>query len=55
MVAIDKETMVLVVIPSLKKYPTHNAYIIIPTPKPINRVGHNNPSIPATVYFVPQI
>ena len=50
-----KDTNVFVVIPSLKKCPTNKAYTNIPIPKPINLVGHNKPSIPATVYLVPQI
>ena len=54
-IAKANEIIVLGPIPSLKKWLTNRAYIIIPIPNPTNLVGHIIPSKPCTVYLVPQI
>ena len=49
------EISVFGLIPSLKYTLTNIPYTIIPIPNPIKRDGHNNPSLPSTVYFVAMI
>ena len=54
-VAISKLANVFVESPSPKKYHVNKTITIIPAPKPTNLPGHNNPSNPATMYFVANI